>query len=218
MLEAKGHVVLAPDLPGHGNDSTASATVTLQSYADRICQIANAQSEPVILAGHSMGGVAITQAAENCPKQIRALAYVSAFLPSSGDSLMTWAAQDRESMVNPSTMAAREDGSFDFKLEHSREAFYGDCATNDVEFAQSHLSCQPSTPLATPVQTSREHWGRIPRYYVECLRDRAITLELQRAMQKNSPCQQTFYIDTDHSPFFSTPEQLADVLSQIALA
>jgi pimeloyl-ACP methyl ester carboxylesterase len=37
------------------------ATVTLKSYADDICQIASAQSEPVILVGHSMGGVAITQ-------------------------------------------------------------------------------------------------------------------------------------------------------------
>jgi pimeloyl-ACP methyl ester carboxylesterase len=80
LLEAKKHKVLAPDLPGHGDDKTATASVTLKSYVDRICEIASAQTEPVILAGHSMGGVAITQAGENCPKQIRALVYVCAFL------------------------------------------------------------------------------------------------------------------------------------------
>jgi hypothetical protein len=35
-------------------------------------------------------------------------------------------------------------------------------------------------------------------------------------MQKHSPCRQTFSIDTDHSPFLSTPEQLADIFSRIA--
>ena len=112
-------------MPGHGRDRAALATVTLKSYADRICGIAAAQPEPVILVGYSMGGVAIRQAAENCPKQIRALVYVCAFLPSNGDSLMSWASQDRESLVNPSAMAAREDGVVDFKMEHSREAFFG---------------------------------------------------------------------------------------------
>ena len=90
LLEANGHTVLAPDLPGHGDDTTPPATVTLKSYADHICQIAGAQSEPVILVGHSMGGVAITQAAEDCSKQIGALVYMCAYLPRNGDSLTTW--------------------------------------------------------------------------------------------------------------------------------
>jgi pimeloyl-ACP methyl ester carboxylesterase len=218
LLEAKGHKVLAPDLPGHGDDRTATATVTLKSYTDRICEIANAQTEPVILAGHSMGGVAITQAAENCPKQIGALVYVCAFLPRNGDSLMTWASQDQESMVNPSTTDQRADGTIDFKPERSREAFYGNCGEDDVAFAQSRLCAQSGAPLGTPVVTTAERWGRIPRYYIECARDCAITLKLQREMQKASPCRQAFSIDTDHSPFFSAPEQVADILSRIGSA
>jgi pimeloyl-ACP methyl ester carboxylesterase len=215
LLESKGHRVLTPDLPGHGDDSTPTASVTLKSYTERICEIAGAQTEPVILAGHSMGGVAITQAAENCPKQIGALVYVCAFLPRNGESLMTWARQDRESMVNPSTMSPRADGAVDFKPEFSREAFYAECSDDDVAFAQSRLVPQSVAPFGVPVETTAEGWGRIPRYYVECARDRAITLRLQHEMQKYSPCRETFSIDTDHSPFFSAPEQLADILSRI---
>ena len=218
LLEAKGHRVLAPDLPGHGEDITATATVTLKSYTDRVCEIATAQTEPVILVGHSMGGVAITQAAENCPKQIAALVYVCAFLPRNGDSLMTWASQDQASMVNPSTTEPRADGALEFKREHRLEAFYGNCAEQDVAFAQSRLVAQSGAPLGTPVETTAERWGRIPRYYIECARDRAITLNLQREMQKHSPCRQTFSIDTDHSPFFSTPEQRADIFLRIGSA
>jgi pimeloyl-ACP methyl ester carboxylesterase len=215
LLEAKGHRALAPDLPGHGNDRTPPPSVTLQSYADRICEIAGAQAEPVILAAHSMGGVAITQAAENCPEKIRALAYVCAFLPRNGDSLTTWASQDPASMVNPTTTDPREDGTVGFKLEYSREAFYGNCSEEDVKFAQSHLVAQSGAPFGTPVKTTAERWGRIPRYYIECARDRAMTLKLQRAMQEHSPCRQAFSIDTDHSPFFSAPQQLADILLRI---
>ena len=189
--------------------------VTLKSYTDRICEIASAQAEPVILVGHSMGGIAITQAAENCPNSIGALVYVCAFLPRNGDSLMTWASQDRESMVNPSTTDPRADGTIGFKPEHSRKAFYGNCTDEDVAFAESRLVPQSGAPFGAQVETTPERWGRIPRYYIECARDRAITLRLQREMQETSPCQQTFSIDTDHSPFLSAPEQLADIFSRI---
>lgn len=215
LLEANGHRVFAPDLPAHGDDRTPASTVTLNSYADRICEITRDQPEPVILLGHSMGGVAITQAAENCPARIRALVYLCAFLPRNGDSLMTWASQDRESMVNPTTTLPQPDGTIRFKPESSREAFYANCTEEDAALAQSRLVAQSAKPFETPVQTTPERWGRIPRYYIECVRDRAITLMLQREMQKHSPCRETFSIDTDHSPFFSAPEQLAGILSRI---
>jgi len=218
LLEAQGHRVLAPDLPGHGDDKIEWRAVTLDSYTNRICEIARAQAEPVILVGHSMGGVAITQAAEDCPERVKALVYLCAFLPRNGESLMTWASQDHESRVNPSTTERKADGTVVFKPEYSREAFYGNCTDEDVALAQSRLVAQPGAPLGTPVKTSLERWGRIPRYYIECERDRAITQMLQREMQRNSLCQQTFSIDTDHSPFLSAPEQLANMLLRIVSA
>ena len=218
LLEAKGHRVLAPDLPGHGNDHTPVATVTLKSYTDRICEMACEQVESVILAGHSMGGIAITQAAEYCPQHIRALVYVCAFLPRNGDSLATWAAWDATSMVNPSTTEPQGDGTVRFKTEFAREAFYGCCNEEGVAWAQARLVAQSAAPFGTPMKTTAEGWGSIPRYYIECARDRAMTLMLQREMQKHSPCRQAFSIDTDHSPFLSRPEELAEILGRIASA
>jgi pimeloyl-ACP methyl ester carboxylesterase len=215
LLEAAGHTVLTPDLPGHGDDTTPTAAVTLKSYTDRICEIARAQAEPVILLGHSMGGVAITQAAEICPGKVKALVYMCAFLPRNGDSLMTWASQDRESMVNPTTTELLREGVIGFRPQYIREAFYADCSDEDIAFAKSRLVAQSSAVFGTPMETTAERWGRIPRYYIECARDRAIKLNLQQEMQKQSPCSRTFSIDTDHSPFFSAPEQLADILALI---
>jgi hypothetical protein len=121
-------------------------------------------------------------------------------------------------MVNPSTTEQLADGTIVFKPEFSREAFYGNCSDDDAAFAQSRLCSQSAEPLGTALQTTAERWGRIPRYYIECTRDRAITLGLQREMQKASPCRDTLSIDTDHSPFFSAPEKLADILSRIGSA
>jgi hypothetical protein len=119
-------------------------------------------------------------------------------------------------MVNPSSTSPLADGSIAFKPQYIREAFYADCLDEDIAFAQSRLVAQSSAPFGAVVETTAERWGRIPRYYIECARDRAITLNLQQEMQKQSPCRRTFSIDTDHSPFFSAPEQLADILVLIA--
>lgn len=64
LLEQAGHKVIAPDLPSHGKDKTPISKVTLQSYADCVGEILIEMIEAVILVGHSMGGIVITQAAE----------------------------------------------------------------------------------------------------------------------------------------------------------
>ncbi|HEY5084417.1 MAG TPA: alpha/beta fold hydrolase [Rhizomicrobium sp.] len=214
LLEAQGHSVITPDLPGHGEDKTPTATVTLESYVRRVCEIATAQQEPVILLGHSMGGAVITQAAEHCPGAIAALVYMCAFLPRNGESLMTWAMQDAGSLVNANLIPVG-DGVFDIKPEVVHDAFYAQCSQPDEAYAKAHLCLQAGQPFTAPMATTAERWGSIPRFYIECLRDRALTLPTQRAMQRQSPCRETFAIDTDHSPFFSAPDQLAEILLRI---
>jgi pimeloyl-ACP methyl ester carboxylesterase len=70
LLNKEGHRVEAPDLPGHGKNKAPIPEVSLQAYSDSICKILDAQSQPVILIGHSMGGVVISQAAEYRPERI----------------------------------------------------------------------------------------------------------------------------------------------------
>ena len=110
VLEVAGHTVATPDLPGHGDDTTPIAGVTLDAYAARVGAVIDAQSEPVILVGHSMGGQVITAAAELRPDRIRALVYLCAFLPGDGDALMALAAGDQDSLVLPNLELSEEQG------------------------------------------------------------------------------------------------------------
>jgi len=51
LLREKGHLVETPDLPGHGTDKTPIQEVTLQSCVDKVCNIIETHSIPVILVG-----------------------------------------------------------------------------------------------------------------------------------------------------------------------
>ena len=63
LLEQAGHQAIAVDLPGHGRDWTDARDVSLQSYVESVCDILDAQPEPVILVGHSRGGIVVSQTA-----------------------------------------------------------------------------------------------------------------------------------------------------------
>jgi pimeloyl-ACP methyl ester carboxylesterase len=73
--------------------------VTLQGYTDRVVDVLDAQPEPVVLVGHSLGGIAISQAAEQRPEKIEKLVYVCALLLPSGKSASDNSQEDNDSVV-----------------------------------------------------------------------------------------------------------------------
>jgi len=212
LLEEAGHKVVVFDLPGHGDDKTPTAEVTLAAYTDRVCDVLDAQSEPVILVGHSMGGVVITQAAEYRPEKIDTLVYLSAFLLRDGEFLLQVAGADAEALVLRSLVMSADESCATVRDEALRDAFYGDCSDEDVARAKSLLVAQAAAPLATAVSTTEGRWGQVRRVYVSCLRDRAITPACQESMYMASPCEKVLTLDTSHSPFLSVPEELAGLL------
>ncbi len=215
LLEKEGHKVEAPDLPGHGKDTTPIREVSLQAYADSVCKILDAQSDPVVLVGHSMGGIVISQAAEYRPGKIETLVYLTAFLLRDGESLLQVAQGDMEALVLPNLTFAEDQSHSSVRDEAVKEAFYGDCSEEDVARAKSLLVPQAAAPFATPVSTTEESFGRIPRVYIECLRDRAISPSVQKRMYAAVPCRKVVSMDTSHSPFFSAPDELVAHLTSL---
>lgn len=209
LLKKEGHKVEAPDLPGHGRDKTSIPEVSLEAYVDRVCQILDAQSEPVILVGHSMAGMVITQAAEYRPEKIKTLVYLSAFLPRDGEFILQLGEGDAEARVLPNLIVAEDQSYFTVRDEALKETFYNDCSDEDVARAKSLLVAQAAAPFAAPVKTTEERFGRVHRVYISCLRDKAISPARQERMYKALPCEKVILIDTSHSPFFSAPEELA---------
>ncbi|MDY6833867.1 MAG: alpha/beta fold hydrolase [Chloroflexota bacterium] len=216
LLEREGHKVEAPDLPGHGNDRTPIPEISLQAYANRVCATLDAQSEPAILVGHSMGGAVITQAAEYRPDRIRKLVYLAAILPQNGETALQWGTADRDTLLRPYMVIAVDRTYSTVREDGLKEVFYGDCSDEDVERAKSLLIPDATAPALAPVNTTPDNFGRIPRIYISCNRDRAISPPIQERMYNNLPCAKVIKMDTSHSPFFSAPEELAGFLLSLS--
>lgn len=216
LLEDAGHRVEAPDLPGNGDDRTPIPEVSLQSYADRISQVLDAQPEPVVLVGQSSGGVAISQAAEQRPDKIEMLVYVGAYLLRDGETLLSASENDTESLVLANLVMSEDGSSATIREDAIREGLLADCSNEDVERAKSRFETQALAPVATPVALTEENFGRVPRVYIETLKDRAISPWLQKEMYERLPCRKVISMDTGHWPFYSAPEELAEHLESLA--
>ncbi len=208
LLEAAGHTVVTPDLPGLGNDSTPPADINIDVYTQHVCKLIDAQSEPVILLGHSMGGLPISQAAERRPDSIKVLVYVTAMLLKNGQSTFDVVADDQDSQVLPNIVPSADGVTATMRPEAVKDVFYADCNDADVERARSLFKPQPMVVMSEPIALSDENFGRVPRVYIECLQDKALTPALQKRMYEASPCRSVIAMDASHSPFFSMPEEL----------
>ena len=215
LLEQQGHTVLAPDLPSHGRDKTPVSEVTLAAYVDSVCSVVDAQPEPVVLVGHSMGGSIITQVAEERPDKVKVLVYVVAVLPLNGETMTQGIQQDTESLFPPNFVVSDDQKSGTVRAEGLRDIFYADCSDEDVALARTLLVPQALAPLNTPAHTSAANFGRVPRVFIECLQDRAMTPARQKQLYTAQPCQRVITMNTSHSPFFSAPDELAAHLAAL---
>jgi pimeloyl-ACP methyl ester carboxylesterase len=217
-IEDAGHVLVAPDLPGMGGDEDALAAVTLEGWARFAADLCVAQAQrPVILCGHSRGGIVISQAAEIAPEAVDALVYICAMLLPAGMSRAEWRAlQD----PNPDfdAIVAPTPGGGGLVVDSARAApIFAQLSPPDLaEAACRRLVAEPLGPLRTPLRLTEARYGSVPRHYLECLQDRAIPLAVQRRMQVLQPCASVTPLDIDHSPFLSAPAALADALLAIA--
>ena len=208
LLEAEGHSVTALDLPGHGDDTTPLGGLTQAEYGRRVADAVEAAGEPVILAGHSMGGMAITQAAEYVPDKIEALVYVCAFLPANGQSLGDLADGDPVGQVLPSLVVDEAAGVCEVAPAARVACFYEECNPAEAAAASARLTPESLAAFGVPVSITEERAGSVRRIYVECIRDHAIGIAKQREMWTARPCERVETIDTDHSPFLSRPDEL----------
>ena len=216
LLEAGGHTVDAVDLPGHGDNPAPVGEMTLETYARCVADHVEAAGGPVVLVAHSMGGMSATQAAELVFDRIDTLVYVAAFLPNDGQSLLQLADGDPDGHVLSNLIVDEAAGFSTVAAGALRDTFYGECSAEDAAQAAARLVPESLAATAAPVRVTEERAGSIRRIYVECVRDRAISITKQREMVAARPCEQVLTLDADHSPFLSRPQELAAQLLSAA--
>jgi pimeloyl-ACP methyl ester carboxylesterase len=205
-LREAGHIAIAPDLPGMALEETVPLKdVTLSMQADFVADIVRSCDGPVVLVGHSLGGIAIGEVAERVPEKVAGTVYLAAMLIPAGKSVYDMMVH-RGDAIPISTIS--EDGTEIFCImDQAPLVFYNDCEPEDIERALSRLLPQPRKPGLEPLTVTAERFGRVPRAYVECLRDNAMPIAFQRLLQQIQPCDPVYTMDTGHSPFLSAPDE-----------
>lgn len=222
LLENAGYTVYAPTLPGYGPTHVGHETppspienITLHTYTSTIGTLLDALTEPAILVGHGIGGIVLSQVAERWPAKIDRLIYVTAIMPPAGSTVM-----ELLHLNTPGLEAAmridQQRRICTLDQDHVGALFYHDCQAEDVASARAHLCPQALVPLLTPIETTQGRFGCVPRGYIECLDDRVISLDMQRALYAEFPCP-VRQLDSGHSPFLSQPTRLVkELLALIA--
>jgi len=219
-LREAGHEVTAIDLPGSGKDRTPVQELTLDAYAERVCsELKN--GEPAVLAGHSMGGMVVTQAAALAPEHVGRLIYVAAFLPDEGQSLMDLVAypEAADDQVQANLVVEGEPPVGMLPPAAARDALFGRCDDEQAAWALEHLQPQAVVPFTNPVHldpAKGDAFRQLPRAYITCTQDRAIPPQMQRRMFEAAGCDPVITIETDHSPWISRTNELVAALLQLA--
>jgi pimeloyl-ACP methyl ester carboxylesterase len=231
QLEAAGQKVVVVQLPGHGSDTTNPGTITLNAYRDVVVatirgltgtgtketgSTTNTAVKKVILVGHSMAGMVISEVAESIPDQIEKLVYIGAYLPANGQSLLDLANTDGQSLLGkaliyyPATLGV--------PLDSVDNIFCQDGSAVVKQQLLQHYRDEPVIPFTNKATLTAGNFGKTNKFYIHTLLDHVVgpDLQLREIAAAQIPSAQVFSVNTSHSPFLSHPSEVTSLLLTIA--
>jgi pimeloyl-ACP methyl ester carboxylesterase len=135
----------------------------------------------VVLVGHSYGGAVITNAAVDAPN-VKALVYIAAFAPDTGESLAQLVSMNPGTEITPAALDTRpypqSDGTTGadlyIKASAFRDAFAGDLPVSITALMQA--TQRPFSVAAFTEPSGAPAWKSIPSWYLVATNDHAIPL------------------------------------------
>lgn len=213
-LTKAGHTVLSPDLPGRNESDLSQKEITLNTHVSFLVKLIQDIPEKIVVVAHSFGGVIATQLANEIPDKISSLIYVCAFVPENGQSLMD-IAKTTSHKKQPDSMIVDSLGKTISIQKASASELFFNCCSLDVQERATRLLCsEPFFPMTERVKINDRRLEKIPKVYIECTLDHALTIEAQRKMCKRYACI-ILSLPTDHSPFLSMPSELFYLLLEL---
>ena len=166
------------------------------------------QPGPVVLVGHSYGGVVITEAGTH--DKVEALVYVAAFVPDKGESVGTLIA-DPPPGATPPPILPPVDGFLLLDRAGFAEAFAADVDPRVARFmANSQI---PWGVEALTGSVTEPAWRSTPSSYLVATQDHMIPPAAQRAMAERAGAAVT-EVDASHAVYLSRPVAVADLIEQ----
>jgi pimeloyl-ACP methyl ester carboxylesterase len=169
-----------------------------------------AQNGPVILVGHSYGGVVITEAG-NDPK-VAGLVYVAAFAPDKGESVSALIKDPQPGAPVPPILPP-QDGFLFLDKAKFRASFAADVSADAAAFmADSQV---PWGVEALGGTISEPAWKTKPSWYLVTTEDKMIPPDAQRVMSKRAGSR-VVEVKASHSVYVSQPQAVASLIEKAA--
>jgi Predicted hydrolases or acyltransferases (alpha/beta hydrolase superfamily) len=216
-LVNKGNKVIIVELPGHGSDHSLTHTLTLDVYANKVIEAITPIEEKVILVGHSMGGMVVSQVAERIPDKISKLVYIGAFLPKNGQALTDLAFSDPDSHLGPNLIESADHLTLDVNEAELINLFIADGSEAAKQSVRENYRAEPAIPLTNQAVLTTEKFGSVDKVYIKTLQDVVISTGLQDRMIKDAGIKTVYEVNTSHSPFLSQPTVISTLLLKVGL-
>jgi pimeloyl-ACP methyl ester carboxylesterase len=199
-LEKKGYNITIVQNP----------TISLADDVAVTKRIIAAQDGPVILVGHSYGGVVITEAG-NDPKVV-GLVYVAAFAPDRGESVETLIKNAPAGAPVPPLLPP-QDGFLLLDRSKFAPSFAADVNPGLAAFmADSQV---PWGVQALSGMVGEPAWKSRPSWYLVTTEDKMIPPDAQRAMSKRAGSK-VVEVKGSHAVYVSQPRAVASLIEQAA--
>jgi pimeloyl-ACP methyl ester carboxylesterase len=170
------------------------------------------QDGPVVLVGHSYGGVVISEAG-NDPK-VERLVYIAAFAPAEGESVQSLIANPPPGAPVPPILPP-QDGFLFLDRAKFAESFAGDVTAEEAGFmADSQV---PWGVEALGGAVTVPAWKSRPSWYLVATEDRMIPPPAQQMMAKRAGAK-VVEVPGSHAIYVSQPQAVADLIKQAAQA
>ncbi|MET8828019.1 alpha/beta hydrolase [Streptomyces sp. NPDC004610] len=203
-----GYPVVAPPNPLRGvlNDAAQVASV-LKSIKG-----------PIVLAGHSYGGAVISQAAAG-NSNVKALVFVSAFMPDVGESpggLSTkFTGSDLGTALRPVPYSDATSSGVDLYIQNEK---FHEVFAADLPAAEARVMATEQRPVAEAgfgQKATAAAWKTIPSWFVVAKNDKAIAPDLERFEAKRAKAH-TVEIDSSHVAMMSHPDVVTRQITDAA--
>jgi pimeloyl-ACP methyl ester carboxylesterase len=172
--------------------------------------VLDAQDKPVILVGHSYGGVVITEVG-NHPNVAR-LVYIAAFAPDEGESVSKLIANPPPGAPVPPILPPK-DGFLFLDKAKFRDSFAADVEADEAAFmADSQV---PWGVNALGGEITKPAWKKKPSFYLVATDDRMIPPDAQRFMSKRAGAK-VVEKRGSHAIYVSHPKAVSDLIEQAA--
>lgn len=172
--------------------------------------VLDAQDKPVILVGHSYGGVVISEAG-NHPK-VERLVYIAAFAPDEGESVAKLIANPPPGAPVPPILPP-QDGFLFLDKAKFRESFAADVDADEAQFmADSQVGWGVN---ALGGEVTKPAWAKKRSYYLVATEDRMIPPDAQRFMSKRAGAK-VVEKRGSHAIYVSQPKAVAELISHAA--